>query len=77
MQKAEPLREHIQHRVYKPLVEAMQKNTKLFLSKTSSSNTARRNHLLSQMLLVLADTAVPSRDGLILAHHYVLSDLVE
>jgi hypothetical protein len=35
------------------------------------------NHLLLQVLLVLADAAVPAGDGLVLAHHDVLGDLVE
>lgn len=35
------------------------------------------NHLPLQVLLVLADAAVPAGDGLVLAHHDVLGDLVE
>jgi hypothetical protein len=35
------------------------------------------NHLLLQVLLVLADAAIPAGDGLVLAHHDVLGDLVE
>ena len=38
---------------------------------------ARSNHLLLQVLLVRADAAVPAGDGLVLAHHDVLGDLVE
>jgi len=35
------------------------------------------NHLLAEVVLVLSDRAVPSLDGLVLADHDVLSDLVE
>lgn len=35
------------------------------------------NHLLSQMVLVFGDTAVPSGNGLVLAHHDILGNLVE
>lgn len=35
------------------------------------------DHLLLQVLLVLADAAVPAGDGLVLAHHDVFGDLVE
>ena len=38
---------------------------------------AGSNHLPLQVLLVLADAAVPAGDGLVLAHHDVLGDLVE
>ena len=38
---------------------------------------AGSNHLLLQVLLVLADAAVPAGDSLVLAHHDVLRDLVE
>ena len=38
---------------------------------------AGSNHLLLQVLLVGADAAVPAGDGLVLAHHDVLGDLVE
>ena len=38
---------------------------------------AGSNHLPLQVLLVLADAAVPASDGLVLAHHDVLGDLVE
>ena len=40
-------------------------------------NGAGSQHLLAQVLLVLADRAVPARDGPVLAHHDVLGDLVE
>ena len=38
---------------------------------------AGSNHLLLQVLLVRADAAVPAGDGLVLAHHDVLGNLVE
>jgi hypothetical protein len=38
---------------------------------------AGRNHLPLEVLLVLADAAIPAGDGLVLAHHDVLGDLVE
>ena len=34
-------------------------------------------HLLAQVVLVLADAALPSSDGLVLADHDVLGNLVE
>lgn len=40
-------------------------------------DSASSNHLLLQVLLVLADAAVPASDRLVLAHHDVLGDLVE
>lgn len=40
-------------------------------------NAARRNHLLPQVRLVLADVAVPSCHGFVLTDHDVLGDLVE
>ena len=36
-----------------------------------------RNHLVTQVLLVLANGAVPAGEGLVLANHDVLGDLVE
>jgi hypothetical protein len=42
-----------------------------------SLDGAGGNHLPLQVLLVLADAAVPAGDGLVLAHHDVLGDLVE
>lgn len=42
-----------------------------------SLDSTGSNHLLLQVLLVLADAAVPAGDGLVLAHHDVLGDLVE
>jgi hypothetical protein len=39
-------------------------------------STSRR-HLLSEMVLVLADAAIPPSDSLVLTHHNVLCDLVE
>jgi len=36
-----------------------------------------RHHLLSEMVLVLANGAVPPSDGLVLTHHNVFGDLVE
>lgn len=44
---------------------------------TTSLDGAGSNHLLLQVLLVRADAAVPAGDGLVLAHHDVLGDLVE
>ena len=35
------------------------------------------DHLLPQVVLVLGNAAVPPGDGLVLAHHDVLGDLVE
>lgn len=35
------------------------------------------DHLLSQVVLVLGNTAVPSGDGFVLTHHDVLGNLVE
>ena len=43
----------------------------------SALDGAGSNHLPLQVLLVLADAAVPAGDGLVLAHHDVLGDLVE
>ena len=40
-------------------------------------DSAGGDHLFLQVLLVLADAAVPAGDGLVLAHHDVLGDLVE
>ena len=40
-------------------------------------DSASGKHLLLQVLLVLADRAVPAGDRLVLAHHDVLRDLVE
>jgi hypothetical protein len=37
----------------------------------------KRRHLLSEMVLVLADAAVPSSDCLVFTHHDVLGNLVE
>lgn len=47
------------------------------LQRVASLDGAGSNHLLLQVLLVLADAAVPAGDGLVLAHHDVLGDLVE
>ena len=47
----------------------------LFLRQ--SLDGAGRNHLLPQVVLVLRDPAIPSADGLVLAHHDVLGDFVE
>ena len=47
------------------------------LVKARNLDGAGSNHLLLQVLLVLADAAVPAGDGLVLAHHDVLGDLVE
>jgi len=52
----------------------MQKSEKI---KASSLDSTGSNHLLLQVLLVLADAAVPAGDGLVLANHDVLGDLVE
>lgn len=38
---------------------------------------AHGNHLLSQIVLVLADRAIPPFDRLVLAHHDVFGDLIE
>jgi hypothetical protein len=39
--------------------------------------STERRHLLAEMILVLADAAVPSSHRLVLTHHNVLCDLVE
>lgn len=36
-----------------------------------------RNHLLAEMVLVLADAAIPGLDGLVFAHENLLGNLVE
>lgn len=38
---------------------------------------AHRNHLLSEVILVLADATIPSFDSLVFAHHDVFGNLVE
>ena len=53
----------------------MQKKVKR--SWETSLDGTGSNHPLLQVLLVLADAAVPAGDGLVLAHHDVLGDLVE
>lgn len=40
-------------------------------------NLPHRNHLFPQVILILANGAVPSSDCLVLADHDVLGDLVE
>jgi hypothetical protein len=50
---------------------------RITLETRKSSDGAGSNHLPLQVLLVLADAAVPAGDGLVLAHHDVLGDLVE
>lgn len=46
-------------------------------SSTRSLDSTGSNHLLLEVLLVLADGAVPAGHGLVLADHDVLGDLVE
>lgn len=41
------------------------------------SDLTLRNHLLAQVALVLADGTLPPLDGLVLANHDFLGDLVE
>ena len=53
----------------------MQKKVKR--SWETSLDGTGSNHPLLQVLLVLADAAVPAGDGLVLAHHDVLGNLVE
>jgi hypothetical protein len=55
----------------------MQEKIKKKMMQASSLDGTGSNHLLLQVLLVLADAAVPAGDGLVLAHHDVLGDLVE
>lgn len=38
---------------------------------------AHRHHLLPEVVLVLANGAVPSSDSLVLTHHDILGNLVE
>jgi hypothetical protein len=45
--------------------------------RKDSLDSARCNHLLPQMVLVLADAAFPSSDRLVLANHDVFCDLVK
>ena len=40
-------------------------------------NCTSRNHLLAQVVLVLADRAIPLLDGLVLAHENLFRNLVE
>lgn len=40
-------------------------------------DSASLKHLLAEVVLVLADAGVPSTDGLVLADHDILCDLVE
>jgi hypothetical protein len=42
----------------------------------ASLHLAHRNHLLSEIVLVFADTAIPPPDCLLLTYHDVLGDLV-
>lgn len=46
------------------------------IPKIRLESTSRR-HLLAEMVLVLANGSVPPADGLVLAHHNVLRDLVK
>ena len=46
-------------------------------SSVSGLHGTGRNHLLSEMVLVLRNAALPSRAGLILTHHDVFGDLVK
>jgi hypothetical protein len=43
----------------------------------SHLKSTKRRHLLSEMVLVLANSSVPSSNCLVFAHHDVLCDLVE
>jgi hypothetical protein len=40
-------------------------------------DSAGSDHLLPQVVLVLGNGSIPSADGLVLAHHDVLGDLVK
>jgi hypothetical protein len=42
-----------------------------------NSNSSHREHLLSQMVLVITNRSVPSSNCLVFAHHNVLCDLVQ
>lgn len=56
------------------------KEKKNNISKTLRSrrlDSVVLEHLLAEVVLVLADAAVPSSDGLVLADHNILGDLVE
>jgi hypothetical protein len=41
------------------------------------SDLPHRYHLLAEVILIFADTAIPALDRLVLAYHDVFGDLVE
>jgi hypothetical protein len=55
------------------------KKRKVFFCIIFISNlyVTSRNHLLSQVVLVLSDTTTPSVDALVLADHNILCNLVK